>query len=267
MGTLDGRVALVTGAGRGIGRAIALKLAAEGASMVVNDLNDEPADEVVSLIRASGGKAVACVGSVVEVSFGDRFVAAAVETFGDVDIVVNNAGYAIYGASEHLGDDDWHAVLGVLLTAPFRILAAAARHARDHGVEPARVRKFINVSSIGARTGAPRQGAYGPAKAGLDGLTVTLAKEWGPLGITVNGVAPGIIRTRLTEGPATGHGSIVADGREIELTGVPLDDLTARVPVGRLGTPADIAGAVYLLCLPEADYVTGQVLAVDGGFS
>lgn len=270
MGELIGKVALVTGGGRGIGRAVVQRLASEGASVVINDLDAGPAEEVAAGVRGAGERALVVAGSISRRDFGDRLIAAALEEFGTLDIVVNNAGYATYADAVEMTDEEWDPVLDVLVSAPFRILRAAGRVFRDQaaaadGRPPAR--KVVNVSSIGA-WGSPGSVSYGAGKAAVLGLTYTLALEWARYNVNVNAVAPGLTRTRLTEGPATGTDSITIDGRELPLTEakkMPLDSRTGMVPLGRVASPEQVAGAIYSLCSPDTDYVTGQVLTVDGG--
>ena len=262
---LEGRVALVTGAGRGIGLAIASKLGAAGASVVVNDLSRDVADVAVAAVEAAGGRALACPGDITASEFPARFVQTALDGFGLIDIVVNNAGYATYSDVIDMSDRQWAQVLDVLLTAPFRILRAAGAYFRAHAGD-GRARKAVNIASVGGIAGSPGSASYAAAKAGLIGLTRTLAKEWGPYGVTVNAVAPGLIRTRLTEGPAGGHPDIEVGGEHLPLAGVPLAALRPAVPLGRIGESADIANAVYLLCLPESDYISGEVVVVSGGW-
>lgn len=274
MGTLAGKTAIVSGSGRGIGREIALKLASQGANVVVNDLDAEPAKETVSAIEAAGGRAVPCIGSVTEADFGERFVATAVDTFGGLDIIVNNAGYTWDTVIQKMTDEQWDAILDVHLKAPFRILraaqpviAAAVKDAKAAG-EPVPCRKVVNISSIAGLGGNAGQANYSAAKAGITGLTKTLAKEWGRYNVTVNTVAFGIIKTRLTEAAAGGDATIDVAGREIKVGVNPdlLSAMEAMVPLGRAGTPAEAAGAVYLLCTPESDYVSAQTLVCGGGF-
>jgi 3-oxoacyl-[acyl-carrier protein] reductase len=214
MGTLDGKVAIVSGSGRGIGREIALKLASEGAKVVVNDLDAEPAKETVAAIEAAGGQSVACVGSVTDADFGERFVQTAVDTFGGLDIIVNNAGYTWDSVIQKTTDEQWDAILDVHLKAPFRILraaqpviAAAVKAAKAAG-EPVPCRKVVNISSLAGTGGNAGQANYSSAKAGVTGLTKALAKEWGRYNVTVNTVAFGLIKTRLTETPADSDGTI-----------------------------------------------------------
>jgi 3-oxoacyl-[acyl-carrier protein] reductase len=269
---LEGRVALVTGAGRGIGRSVALKLAGEGAQMVVNDLDAAPAQAVVEEIRAAGGEAIACHGSVSAADFGERFVQTAMDAYKSVDIIVNNAGYTWDNVIQKMSDEQWYAIIDVHLTAPFRILRAAqpvirglARTEAEQGLSFHR--KVVNVSSVSGIGGNAGQANYAAAKAGIVGLTKTLAKEWGRYKVNVNAVAFGYIRTRLTEATADAGARIEVEGRQIRI-GISPDsarDIETRIPLGRAGTPDEAAGAIYLFCIPESNYVSGQVLVVGGG--
>jgi 3-oxoacyl-[acyl-carrier protein] reductase len=272
--SLEGKVALVTGSGRGIGRAIALKLAREGARVVVNDLDETPAAEVVETIRAAGGEAIACVGSVAAPDFAERFIGTAVENYKGLDIVVNNAGYTWDNVIQKMTDEQWYAMMDVHLTAPFRILRAAqpvirglARAEAEAGKRT--VRKVVNISSMAGVFGNAGQSNYSAAKAGIMGMTMTLAKEWGRLNTTVNCVAYGFIKTRLTEATADGNATASIEGREIKVGVNPdlMATIERNIPLGRGGTPDDAAGAVYLLCIPESDYVSGQTLVCSGGLT
>jgi 3-oxoacyl-[acyl-carrier protein] reductase len=274
MGKLQGKVAIVSGSGRGIGRAVALKLASEGASVVVNDIDAAPATETVSAIEAAGGRAVACIGNVTAPDFGERFVQTALDSFGGLDIIVNNAGYTRDGVIHKQTDEQFQAMLDVHVTAPFRILRAAAEPFRTFSKREAAegrevIRKVVNISSMSGTHGNAGQVNYSSAKAAVTGMTKTLAKEWGRLKVCVNCVAFGFIETRLTQamdGPDT---LIEIEGKQIQ-AGVPgrmLEGLATAVPLGRAGTPEEAAGGVYLFCCPESDYVTGEVLVVGGGVS
>ncbi len=270
---LEGKVALVTGSGRGIGRAIATKLAAEGARVVVNDLDAEPANQTVAEIRAAGGQALACLGSVTAPDFAERFVGTAVAEYGGLDILVNNAGYTWDSVIQKMGDDQWYAMVDVHLTAPFRILRAAQpviRALTKADAEAGRrvVRKVVNISSVAGLFGNAGQSNYAAAKAGIVGLTQTLAKEWGRLNVTVNCVAYGFIKTRLTSS-AAGESTATIEGREIKVGVNPelMATLERSIPLGRGGTPEEAAGAVYLLCIPESDYISGQTLMCSGGLT
>jgi 3-oxoacyl-[acyl-carrier protein] reductase len=271
---LEGKVALITGSGRGIGRAIALKLAADGARVVVNDLDAEPAQEVVEAIKAMGGEAVACIGSVSAPDFAERFVGTAVEHYKGLDIIVNNAGYTWDSVIQKMTDEQWYAMLDVHLTAPFRILRAAqpvirslVKAEQDTGVR--NMRKVVNISSVAGLFGNAGQANYSTAKAGITGMTMTLAKEWGRLNTTVNCVAYGFIKTRLTEATADGNATAEIDGREIKV-GINPDLMTMlerSIPLGRAGTVQEAAGSVYMFCIPESDYVSGQTLICSGGLT
>ncbi|MFE4678267.1 SDR family NAD(P)-dependent oxidoreductase [Streptomyces sp. NPDC056721] len=264
MGTMDGKVALVSGSGRGIGREVALKLAAEGAAVVINDLDKEPADETVADIVAAGGEAVACIGSVVEEDFAERFVAIAIGAFGGLDIIVNNAGYTWDTVIQKMTDDQWDAILDVHLKAPFRILRAAQPYIKANPTEYHR--KVVNVSSVSGVFGNAGQANYASAKAGVVGLTKTMAKEWGRYKVNVNAVAFGFILTRMTEATAGEDAFVEIEGRRIKVgvSRAAMDAVERTYPFGRPGTPAEAAGAVYSLCLQETNYVSGQVLVVDG---
>jgi 3-oxoacyl-[acyl-carrier protein] reductase len=270
---LEGKVALITGSGRGIGRSIALKLASEGARIVVNDLDDAPAQEVVQAIRAAGGQAVACTGSVTAPDFAERFIGTAVSEFKGLDIIVNNAGYTWDNVVQKMTDEQWYAMMDVHLTAPFRILRAAqpviralSKQEKDAGQSV--VRKVVNISSVAGLFGNAGQTNYSTAKAGITGMTQTLAKEWGRMNVTVNCVAYGFIKTRLTVS-ADSEATANIDGRDIKV-GVNPDLMAAMermIPLGRGGSPDEAAGAVYLLCIPESDYVSGQTLMCSGGLT
>jgi 3-oxoacyl-[acyl-carrier protein] reductase len=272
MGKLDGKVALVSGSGRGIGRAIALKLAGEGARLVVNDLDPAPAEAVLQEIAALGGEAVACNGDVTAPDFGERFVGAAIDRFGRLDIVVNNAGYTWDGVIQKTSDEQFEAMLAVHVEAPFRILRAAAEPIRALAkaeAEAGRVvhRKVVNIASMVGLYGNAGQVAYASAKAAVVGMTRTLAKEWGRYAVNVNCVAFGWIDTRLTQPIGEAGAHIAVGEREVPVGVQPqmLQMMRMATPLGRAGTPEEAAGAVYLLCTPESDYISGEVVLVGGG--
>lgn len=274
MGKLAGKVALVSGSGRGIGRAVALKLASEGASVVVNDLDAAPADGTISAIRAIGGQATACVGSVTDPDFGERFVKTALDTFQGLDIIVNNAGYTWDSVIQKMTDEQFQAIMDVHLVAPFRILRAAAEPIRIFAKKEAQegrevFRKVVNISSIAGLGGNPGQVNYSSAKAGLVGMTKTLAREWGRYKVNVNCVAFGFIKTRLTQPLTEAGASIDIEGRTIAIGVQPamIDAMEKQmIPLGRAGTPEEAADGVYLFCTPESNYISGQVVVVGGGF-
>jgi 3-oxoacyl-[acyl-carrier protein] reductase len=269
---LEGKTAIVTGAGRGIGRAVSLKLASEGASIVVNDLDPGPAEETVALLEAAGARACAVTGSVTEPGLTDNLVHAAVDTYGGLDIIVNNAGFTWDSVIQKTTDEQWEAMLGIHLTAPFRLLRSAAPVLREAAKAEAAsgrtvVRKVVNVSSVAGTGGNLGQSGYAAGKAGVIGLTKTLAKEWGRSQVTVNAVAFGLIKTRLTDAPAGADAHIRVGELDIKV-GIGaelLDAMESGIPMGRAGTPTDAANAVYLFCIPESDYITGQVVIAGGG--
>jgi 3-oxoacyl-[acyl-carrier protein] reductase len=272
MGRLDGKVALVSGSGRGIGREIALKLAREGARIVVNDLDAKFADETVAAVADAGSVAVACVGSVTDADFADRFVNSAIDSFGGLDIIVNNAGYTWDSTVAKMTDEQWYAMIDVHMTAPFRILRAASEFIRVSAKKEAEegrevFRKVVNISSLAGVGGNAGQLGYGAAKAGVNGMTKVMAKEWGRFKVNVNSVAFGLIRTRLTEA-AAGAGAIKVEGRDIKVGVNPevMKAMEAGIPLGRGGTPEEAAGAIYLFCIPESNYISGQVVVCSGGY-
>ena len=273
MGTklLEGKVAIVTGAGRGIGRAVAELMAEHGASVVVNDLDESVARESANALRAGGAKVEICAGSVTDPKLAGRLVETAMGAFGTFDIIVNNAGYTHDGMIHKMSDEQWQAMLDCHLTAPFRILREAGRHWREWAkAEGAagqpKPRKVVNVSSTSGVAGNAGQVNYAAGKMGIVGVTKTLAKEWGRIGVCVNAVAYGFIETRLTAAKDRSTKTTV-DGNEIEI-GIPeqmRDAAIARIPLGRPGSPREAAGPVLFLASPLADYVTGHVVLVTGG--
>lgn len=272
MRKLEGKVALISGSGRGIGREIALKLASEGARVVINDLDADPAMEAVEAVRKAGAQATACIGSVAEPDFGNRFVKTALDEFGAVDIIVNNAGYTWDSVIQRMTDEQWYAMIDVHMTAPFRILRAASDYLREAAKKEAAdgievFRKVVNVSSTSGVMGNPGQANYSSAKAGIIGLTKAMSKEWGRYKVNVNSVAYGLIKTRLTEATAGEGASINVAGNEIKVgvNAALMKNIETSIPIGRAGTPEEAAGAVYLLCIPESNYVSGQVLICGGG--
>ncbi len=273
MGKLAGKVSYITGSGRGIGRAVALKLAIEGASVVVNDLDAEPAEETVAAIEAIGGEATAVVGSVTDDDFAERFINTGIETYGGVDIIINNAGYTWDSMIHQMSDEQFDAMLAVHTKAPFQILRAASSFIRENAKAEAErgeevFRKVVNISSVAGVSGNVGQANYSSAKAAVLGLTRSLAKEWGRLKVNVNCVAFGIIETRLTEATDEKK-TILVEGNEIGV-GIPKNVFAGfkmMIPMGRSGTVEEAAGSVYLLCTPESNYVSGQTLVVAGGLS
>jgi len=273
MGMIDGKVALVTGSGRGIGAATAKKLGAEGASVVVSDIDPTPAEETVAAIRQAGGRAIAVVGDVTDPAFPSKLIKATLESFDGLDIIVNSAGYAWDSVMQTMTDKQWYAMLDVHVTAPFRILREAfvsfmrdaAKHEQaEHGM--ANPRKIVNITSVSALYGIPGQANYAAGKAGIIGLTKALSREWGRYNIYVNCACFGFIETRLTAPKKTAE-KVVRDGEEIHL-GIPehlRHQAKTLIPLGRAGTPEDAAGPIFFLASPLSDFVSGAVLEVTGG--
>ena len=268
MGVLDGKAAIVTGSARGIGRATAELLAEQGARVLINDLDGDVAEQAASEI---GGETAVFGGDLTQKGVPDALVQKAVDEFGQIDIIVNNAGYTWDGVAHKMTDEQFQAMLEIHTVVPFRIIRAAAPHLRepakkerDEGREV--FRKIVNVSSISGTMGNAGQVNYSAAKAGVIGLTKTLAKEWGGFKVNVNAVAFGFVETRLTASKEEG-GKIEIEGKEIDL-GIPeqMRQLAAAIiPLGRPATPEEAAGPVFFLCSPWANYVHGQVLNVTGG--
>lgn len=268
MGLLTGKVAIITGSGRGIGRAAAELLVAEGAAVVINDLEPAVAEETARAIRDTGGKAAACAGSVTDPEFPGKIVQAAVSEFGKLDILVNNAGYTWDAVVHKMTDEQWYAMIDVHATASFRMIRAATPCFRDVAKEEiARgertMRKIINVMSIAGTMGNAGQANYSAAKAALGGLTKTIAREWGPFNVNVNAVAFGFVETRLTQDKALGE---KFEGKVA--LGIPVDQRQAllnNIPLRRAATPREAAGGILFLASPLSDYVSGHILHVDGG--
>ncbi|QEZ48936.1 SDR family NAD(P)-dependent oxidoreductase [Cupriavidus oxalaticus] len=269
--TLEGKVAIVTGSGRGIGREVALKLASQGARVVVNDLDAGPANEVVAEIGKRGGEALAFACNVTDPDFGTRLVKAALDRFGAIDIIVNNAGYTWDNVIQKMTDEQWDAIIDCHLKAPFNLLRAVQPYFREVSKAEAEAgkevfRKVVNISSISGTQGNAGQVNYSAAKAGVVGMTKTLAREWGRMKVNVNCVAFGFIETRLTQ-PTTEEKTVSIDGRDIRV-GVNPDRIAQAgkdTPLGRPGKPEEAAGSVYMFCIPESNYVTGQTIICGGG--
>jgi 3-oxoacyl-[acyl-carrier protein] reductase len=269
--TLEGKTALVTGAGRGIGRAIAKRLVDAGASVMVNDLDEMMLLESEAVL-AQPRRVRHITGDLTEASIPEMVVHATLSEFGAIDIIVNNAGYSWDNVIQKTTDEQFQAMLEIHLVTPFRILRAASTYIRESAkkeiVANQRVmRKVVNITSIAGTDGNPGQVGYSAGKAGIIGMTKTLAKEWGRYNVNVNAVGFGLIGTRLVQ-PLTDAGAkMEMHGHEIRLGVQPslLDSVKSACPLGRLGTPEEAAGAVLFFCSPLSDYVTGEVLICGGG--
>ena len=268
---LQEKVSIITGSGRGIGRAAAMLFSRHGARVVVNDVDERPAEETAESIRSSGGECIVVIGDVSDPSFADRIVTLTVETWGGLHVLVNNAGFYWDAPVHRMTDEQWDTMISVNLTAPFRLIRAAAPYFRDaakreRAASEVTNRKIINVSSVVGLQGNAFQANYASAKAGLVGMTRSLAKEWGNFNIQVNAIAYGWIDTRLTAGQSEGQ-SLDRDGAAIPI-GMPAamrDLMPVLVPSGRAGTPQEAAGPMLFLASGLADYVSGQCLMVSGG--
>jgi 3-oxoacyl-[acyl-carrier protein] reductase len=268
MGVLDDKVAIVTGSARGIGRATAELLSEQGAKVLINDLDGDAAEQTASEIA---GETVVYAGDLTKESAADALVKTAVDAWGKLDIVVNNAGYTVDAPIHKMSDDQFQKMLDIHAIVPFRVCRAAApylrepaKQEREQGVEV--FRKIVNVSSISGTMGNAGQANYATGKAGVVGLTKTLAKEWGQFKINVNAVAFGYIETRLTASKDSDN-VMEINGEKVQL-GIPdqLRGMAAMlIPLGRPGSPEEAAGGVFFLCSPWSNYVHGQVLNITGG--
>ena len=268
MGVLDDRVAIVTGSARGIGRATAELLSSQGAKVLINDLDADVAQQTANEID---GETVVYGGDLTADGAPDELVKTAIDAFGKIDIIVNNAGYTLDAPIHKMSDDWWEKMLAIHVTVPFRVIRAAAPHLREPAKQERErgeevFRKIVNVSSISGTMGNAGQANYSAGKAGVVGLTKTLAKEWGQFKVNVNAVAFGYIETRLTASKVEDN-TMEIGGEKVQL-GIPdqLRGMAAMlIPLGRAGTPEEAAGGVFFLCSPWSNYVHGQVLNVTGG--
>jgi len=269
--TLSGKTAIVTGGGRGIGRAIVQRLVSAGANVLACDLDEEALLETKTCL--GNPERVASINAdLMDPAVPQQVVNATLEAFHSIDIIVNCAGFSWDNVIQKTSDEQFQAMLNIHVVAPFRLLRAASGYLRETArQEIARdqrvMRKVVNITSISGTDGNAGQAGYGAGKAGVIGLTKTLAKEWGRYNINVNAVGFGLIRTRMTQ-PLRPGGNISVSGKEIPIGVQPavLDSLAAACPLGRLGTPEEAAGAVLFFCSPLSDYVTGEVLICSGGF-
>ena len=268
MGVLDGKSAIVTGSARGIGRATAELLTSQGAQVLINDLDGDVAEQAAGEIQ---GETAVFAGDLTKSDAPEALVKAAVDAFGKIDILVNNAGYTIDAPVHKMSDEQFQAMLDIHTVVPFRVMRAAApylrepaKKEREEGVEV--FRKVVNVSSTSGTFGNPGQANYSSGKAGVVGLTKTLAKEWGQFKINVNAVAFGFIDTRLTQAKDD-ENSMEIGGEKVQL-GIPeqLRQMASMlIPLGRPATPEEAAGGVFFLCSPWSNYVQGQTLHITGG--
>jgi 3-oxoacyl-[acyl-carrier protein] reductase len=263
MQPLQGKFALITGAGRGIGAETAAKLTAAGARVLVNDLDEDAAQETAQQLYG----AVAIAGDLTVPSVADDLIDAAIEQFGGLDIVVNNAGYIWHSAIHNMTDEQWDAMIDIHASAQFRVLRAYGRWLRDNANRDSHVRKVVNISSTMGIYGGATQLAYSAGKAAVVGITKSLAKEWGRFNVGVNAVAFGAIDTRLTSPYEKEPNISMVKGqpRKVGLSHEQIAGAKQASPFNRMGTTEDAANAIYLMCLPESDWITGQVLMATGG--
>jgi 3-oxoacyl-[acyl-carrier protein] reductase len=269
--TLEGRTALVTGSGRGIGRAIAKRLATAGANVMLNDMDEDLLREAEADL-GHPERVRHVTGDLTHSSTPKAVVEAVLSAFGSIDIIVNNAGYSWDNVIQKTTDEQFKAMLEIHLVTPFRILRAASDFIRDASKRESAnnqrvMRKVVNITSIAATDGNPGQAGYSSGKAGVIGLTRTLAKEWGRYNVNVNCVGFGLIETRLVQPLDGENAKIQMHGHQIRLGVQPsvLESVKSSCPLGRLGTPEEAAGAVLFFCSPLSDYVTGEVLICGGG--
>jgi 3-oxoacyl-[acyl-carrier protein] reductase len=268
MGVLDDKVAIVTGSARGIGRATAELLASQGAKVVVNDLDGDVAQQTASEIQS---ETAVYAGDLTQEGAPEQLVQTAIDAWGKIDIIVNNAGYTLDAPIHKMSDEWFQRMLDIHLIVPFRVIRAAAPHLREPAKQEREegrevFRKIVNVSSISGTMGNAGQANYSSGKAGVVGLTKTLAKEWGQFKVNVNAVAFGYIETRLTASKDEAN-TMEIGGERVQL-GIPdqLRGMAAMlIPLGRPGTPEEAAGGVFFLCSPWSNYVHGQTLNITGG--
>mmetsp|Transcript_32618 Transcript_32618/g.97346 ORF Transcript_32618/g.97346 Transcript_32618/m.97346 type:complete len:317 (-) Transcript_32618:117-1067(-) len=271
---IAGQVAIVTGAGRGIGAAVARLLAEQGAAVVVCDIDGNVAEATAVAVQGAGGRATHVAADVTAADAAQRIVDEAIRAFGRIDIIINNAGFTWDGVIHKMTPQQWSTMLEVHCSAPFRLVQAAAPHMREAAKREAategkaRPRTIVNISSTSGTHGNAGQANYATAKAGVVGLTKSIAKEWGPFNIRCNALAFGLIDTRLTRSKEEGE-SISVDGKQVAL-GIPGADkywsgMRAGIPLQRMGTVEEAAGAVMVLVSPWSAYITGQVIEVNGG--
>jgi 3-oxoacyl-[acyl-carrier protein] reductase len=270
--SLSNKAAVVTGAGRGIGRAIAEKLAGAGAAVLLVDIDDQPLKEATAAIQNSGGKASSIAGDLTEAKFAETIIQQLVDEFGSVDIIVNNAGYTWDSVIQKTTDEQFQAMLDIHVIAPFRVLRAASHWLRDRAKKETEsgmrvMRKVVNITSISGLDGNPGQVGYASGKAAIVGLTKALAKEWGRYNVNVNAVGFGLIDTRLIKPMEHSETQISIGERHLQvgMQARMREEVAKMIPLGRVGKPEDAADAVFFFCSPLSDYVTGEVLVCSGG--
>jgi 3-oxoacyl-[acyl-carrier protein] reductase len=272
--SLANKAAIVTGAGRGIGRAIAQILAKAGAAVVLADIDEAALAEAKASIEAAvgGAKLATIAGDLTAAGFPEALIAKSVAEFGSLDILVNNAGYTWDNVIQKTSDEQFQAMLDIHIVAPFRLLRAAAPWLRETVKKEAEggktvMRKVVNITSISGLGGNAGQAGYASGKAAIVGLTKTIAKEWGRYHVTVNAVGFGIIDTRLTRPMESAETNIAIGARQVHvgMQAQVREEAGRGIPLGRLGTPEDAANAVFFFCSPLSDYVTGEVLVCGGG--
>ncbi|KAG0748388.1 hypothetical protein G6F57_005644 [Rhizopus arrhizus] len=265
-GLLAGEVAIITGSGQGIGKSCAELFAREGALVVVTDIDAAKSDQVAADINAAGGKATSIPGDILDPAFPEKLIEETVKQFGKINHIVNNAGFTFDGMLHKITDKQWDLMLAVHNTAPFKIVRAAAKYLRQ---KDGANKSIVNISSTSGLHGNVGQANYATAKAGVVGLTKTIAKEWGMFGVRCNTVAFGWVDTRLTRAKESGA-SIEVEGQKVVL-GIPTGNKQSKVnpfadiPLGRAGNADEVAGSVLTLCTPLTSYVTGHTLEVTGG--
>jgi 3-oxoacyl-[acyl-carrier protein] reductase len=269
--TLEGKTAIVTGSGRGIGRAIAKRLVSAGACVMLNDLDEKMLLESKETL-SEPERVEVIAGDLTDPLVPGKVVDATLNTFKSIDIIVNNAGYSWDNVIQKTTDEQFQAMLEIHLVTPFRLLRAASTYIREtakHEIASGQrvMRKVVNITSISGTDGNPGQIGYSSGKAGVIGLTKTLAKEWGRYNVNVNAVGFGLIETRLVQPLNAEAASMEMHGHQIRLGVQPtlLESVKSACPLGRLGTPDEAAGAVLFFCSPLSDYVTGEVLICGGG--
>jgi 3-oxoacyl-[acyl-carrier protein] reductase len=269
--TLSGKTAIVTGGGRGIGKAIVQRLVSTGANALVCDLDQDALQDVKTFVRNSERVAI-LRGDLMEPDVPGQIVDAALRAFGSIDIIVNCAGFSWDGVIQKTTDEQFLAMLNIHIMAPFRLLRAASGYLRETAKQEKAngqrvMRKVVNITSISGTDGNPGQAGYAAGKAGVIGLTKTLAKEWGRYNINVNAVGFGLIETRMTQ-PLKTAGDVNVGGKEIPIGIQPamLQSMVVECPLGRLGTPEEAADTVLFFCSSLSDYVTGEVLICSGGY-